>query len=420
MGELRAAAGEDRPVARTSTEGVRFLTTPRSRRSPIAAVPERRLFAMTTRTPAAGGSHNANGAQRGRTQHRSTQQALALRGAPAASASAARAARATPPRATTRRAIARAKQGDREALRYLYVRYADNVYSYVATILRDHHEAEDVTQQVFAKLIDELPRYEDRGAPFLSWLLRLARNAAIDQLRARRAIPVAEPIESGRRRSGERDRDASRRCAARSTTLPEDQREIIVLRHLAGLAPAEIAARLRPQRERGPRAAPPRPPRAARRARAPGRRAGHARSLRTAAAVAPESREGAGHLQCLRESGAGLRRRFRVLGAPCSGAARFARGRQRTGARGRRRARCESRVAGRPRAGDGDGVAPARRCAPAPGSPRSGSWPCSAGVGGELAAHADQDSGAAARRRRGRRGSRAGEPLRAAGGRARS
>jgi len=143
----------------------------------------------------------------------------------------------------TRRAVARAKQGDREALRYLYSRYADNVYSYVSSIVRDHYEAEDVTQQVFAKLTDSLARYEERGAPFLSWLVRLARNAAIDQLRSRRAIPVADPIESDTADDGE---EADRRETLRSAldTLPEDQREIIVLRHLGGLAPAEIAARL--------------------------------------------------------------------------------------------------------------------------------------------------------------------------------
>jgi RNA polymerase sigma-70 factor, ECF subfamily len=143
----------------------------------------------------------------------------------------------------TRRAVARAKQGDREALRYLYSRYADNVYSYVSSIVRDHYEAEDVTQQVFAKLTDSLARYEERGAPFLSWLVRLARNAAIDQLRARRAIPVADPIESEAADDGE---EADRRETLRSAldTLPEDQREIIVLRHLGGLAPAEIATRL--------------------------------------------------------------------------------------------------------------------------------------------------------------------------------
>ncbi len=144
----------------------------------------------------------------------------------------------------TRLAVAAAKQGDREALRYLYERYADNVYSYVASILRNHHEAEDVTQHVFAKLVDSLRHYEDRGAPFLSWLVRLARNAAIDQMRSRRAIPMADPIE--RQAPAEEGSARDRRETLRSAleTLPEDQREIIVLRHLGGLAPAEIAVRL--------------------------------------------------------------------------------------------------------------------------------------------------------------------------------
>ena len=143
----------------------------------------------------------------------------------------------------TRRAIARAKQGDRNALHHLYAQYADNVYSYVYTIVRNHHEAEDVTQQVFAKLLGALERYEDRGAPFLSWLLRLARNAAIDHLRARRAVPMPEPLEHADDvASADHDRLATLRSAL--DALPSDQREIIVLRHLAGLAPHEIAARL--------------------------------------------------------------------------------------------------------------------------------------------------------------------------------
>jgi hypothetical protein len=51
------------------------------------------------------------------------------------------------------RAIARAKAGDLEAIGFLYARYAENVNGYVRSILHDPHEAEDVTQQVFAKLI---------------------------------------------------------------------------------------------------------------------------------------------------------------------------------------------------------------------------------------------------------------------------
>ena len=62
-------------------------------------------------------------------------------------------------------AIARAKQGDREALRFLYVEYADNVYGYVASIVKDEHEAEDITQLVFAKLMRVLPKYEQRAGP---------------------------------------------------------------------------------------------------------------------------------------------------------------------------------------------------------------------------------------------------------------
>ena len=145
--------------------------------------------------------------------------------------------------ATTRLAVQRAKDGDSAAIRYLYIRYANNVYSYVASMLRNHHEAEDVTQLVFAKLPASLQRYEDRGAPFLSWLVRLARNAAIDQLRSRRAIPVAEPMVSEAADDGS-SRDRRELLRAALAGLPEDQREIIVLRHLGGLAPAEIAVRL--------------------------------------------------------------------------------------------------------------------------------------------------------------------------------
>src|SRR6266542_5398541 len=70
------------------------------------------------------------------------------------------------------RAVARAKTGDREALRYLYVRYADNVYGYVLSIVRDQHDAEDVTQHVFGKLMTAIVKYEPRGVPFSAWILR--------------------------------------------------------------------------------------------------------------------------------------------------------------------------------------------------------------------------------------------------------
>ena len=189
--------------------------------------------ALTTARPQAHGAGAVTSRERGEGTDPLT--SFRMRAAAAESPQAARA---------TRLAVARAKQGDRDALRHLYVRYADNVYSYVMSIVRNHHEAEDVTQQVFAKLPDSLRRYEDRGAPFLSWLVRLARNSAIDQLRSRRAVPVAEPI--ARLAPAQEGSARERRDTLRSAleTLPQDQREIIVLRHVGGLAPAEIAQRL--------------------------------------------------------------------------------------------------------------------------------------------------------------------------------
>ena len=111
--------------------------------------------------------------------------------------------------------------------------------------MRDDYEAEDVTQHVFAKLMTVLPKYEQRDVPFAAWILRVARNVAVDHMRQRRAIPCEEVRElddaQGRRRLAA---DARSRCARRSTTLPEEQREVIVLRHLVGLTPGEIAGRL--------------------------------------------------------------------------------------------------------------------------------------------------------------------------------
>jgi RNA polymerase sigma-70 factor (ECF subfamily) len=88
--------------------------------------------------------------------------------------------------------VKRVKAGDTAAFRLLYIRYADSVYGYVKSILRDEHEAEDVTQQVFTKLYTIIHKYEPRDVSFSAWILRVAHNAAIDDMRRRRAIPVEE------------------------------------------------------------------------------------------------------------------------------------------------------------------------------------------------------------------------------------
>jgi RNA polymerase sigma-70 factor, ECF subfamily len=142
----------------------------------------------------------------------------------------------------TRVAVALAKQGDPDALRFLYVSYSYNVYGYVRSIIRDDHEAEDVTQHVFAKLMTRLVKYDDRGVPFFAWLLRLAHNVAIDHLRANRLTPVETVIDPEVVSDVDLDRTQTVKTAL--AMLPDTQREVVLLRHVAGLQPWEIAHRM--------------------------------------------------------------------------------------------------------------------------------------------------------------------------------
>jgi RNA polymerase sigma-70 factor (ECF subfamily) len=137
-------------------------------------------------------------------------------------------------------AVATAKEGDQEAVHFLYVRFGPDLRRYVNSFVQDHHEAEDIVQNVFAKLITAISSYEQKDVPFKAWILRVARNAALDHLRTRRAIPTedlraSEPDDS--------EIDAERRHDLRHAfkRLPEDQREVLVLRHIVGLSPLEIA-----------------------------------------------------------------------------------------------------------------------------------------------------------------------------------
>lgn len=141
-----------------------------------------------------------------------------------------------------KRAIAAAKRGDWDAVHYLYVRYADDVRAYVRSIVKDHHDAEDVTQSLFARLIGAIGKYEQRDVGFGGWLMRVARNAALDHLRARRQIPVDEVRVDAPATQHNFDRSQSLRAAF--DELPEDQRKVLVMRHVVGLSPGEIASRL--------------------------------------------------------------------------------------------------------------------------------------------------------------------------------
>lgn len=141
-------------------------------------------------------------------------------------------------------AVERAQRGDTEGLHFLYVRFAGDVRRYVASIVHDYHEAEDITQNIFAKLMTRIDKYEQRAVPFAAWIMRVARNAALDHMRSKRATPIEEiRVTDGGRAQTELSRGNDLRCALEE--LPEDQREVLILRHVAGLSPVEIADTLK-------------------------------------------------------------------------------------------------------------------------------------------------------------------------------
>jgi RNA polymerase sigma-70 factor, ECF subfamily len=137
-------------------------------------------------------------------------------------------------------AVAQVREGDSTGLHFLYLRYREQVRGCISRIVPDHHDAEDLTQSVFLKLMFVIDAYQPRGTPFGAWLMRVARNAAIDFVRARRALPKEglQLTDEGRDQAAAERLDSLKRALA---GLPRDQREVIVLRFVAGLPAWEIA-----------------------------------------------------------------------------------------------------------------------------------------------------------------------------------
>jgi RNA polymerase sigma-70 factor (ECF subfamily) len=150
---------------------------------------------------------------------------------------------ARPHDALSQEAVTLAKRGDRDALRYLYVTYAGEVNHRVRGIVQDAHDAEDLTHDVFAKLVTAIAKYEQREVPFSAWILRVAQNAALDHLKRRRQVPCAHvhASDNGRDQLG-LDR---RRCLKTALAgLTKEQREVLLLHNLVGLSLSEIADKM--------------------------------------------------------------------------------------------------------------------------------------------------------------------------------
>ena len=148
---------------------------------------------------------------------------------------------------TLDRLVAEAQRGNTAAFGRIFDEFAGPIYRFIASRVNRPSDAEDLTQLVFVKALEALPRYEARGIPFGGWLFRLARNAIIDQIRTRRdhlslVTAVTRATEEAGPEAMATVRDDLERVGQALADLTDDQREVIELRFFAGLSVNEAAA----------------------------------------------------------------------------------------------------------------------------------------------------------------------------------
>jgi RNA polymerase sigma-70 factor (ECF subfamily) len=139
-----------------------------------------------------------------------------------------------------------ATQSSWERLEALYRSSRDDLYAYVATLLRDPSAAEDITALAFERAYRRRRTFDRRRGEERAWLFGIARNAALDELRrrSRTARMAADPEDPAAAEAIEDGAEvALRRTAVRAALagLPAREREIIALKFHAGMSNAEVA-----------------------------------------------------------------------------------------------------------------------------------------------------------------------------------
>lgn len=144
--------------------------------------------------------------------------------------------------------ISRAAEGDREAFGALYERYALRIFRHAYYLTGDSVLAEDVTAQTFLNAMEAIPRYEERGAPFTSWLLRIACNLVINHKKSAKNghAPLPESLEAPGAfyspESSAQTKADGELIWQKVRHLSPEQRRVIVMRFLDDLSYEEVAS----------------------------------------------------------------------------------------------------------------------------------------------------------------------------------
>ncbi|MAU09556.1 MAG: hypothetical protein CL607_07035 [Anaerolineaceae bacterium] len=132
--------------------------------------------------------------------------------------------------------------GDQQALADLYDRYGGGVFSLILQVLNDTGQAEEVTQDVFMRVWHGAEKWDANRGKLSSWLLTIARHAAIDRLRMeKRRYNIADTPLDNMPAKGSENWAQRRQIKSLLTLIPPEQAQLIELSYYGGMSHQDIA-----------------------------------------------------------------------------------------------------------------------------------------------------------------------------------
>lgn len=148
--------------------------------------------------------------------------------------------------AITPQVIRKAQRGDADARSMIYQAYAPMIYRYIAYRVGETQDVEDLTSEVFVRVVQDLPRYKDTGAPFEAWLYRIASARVADFYRKRKRrshVSLMETLKSDSPQPEDRMLEAEEVKQLRQalSRLKEQEQNILIMRFVERLSHDEVA-----------------------------------------------------------------------------------------------------------------------------------------------------------------------------------
>ena len=146
-----------------------------------------------------------------------------------------------------RRLVEQAQQGDRDALEELYLLHFDRIYSYLHMSVGNRHDAEDLTTQVFVRMLESIGKFRWRSAPFSAWLFRIAHNLAMDHFRANRRwqpeeeVPEPDPGEGSAAEEEALESIGRQSMLQLIEKLSHEQQQVLTLKFVFNFSNADAA-----------------------------------------------------------------------------------------------------------------------------------------------------------------------------------